>query len=77
MAVFTSLKDAFHIIGLSTLFSAVAMMCWTFYDISTQGYFIVGENCLLVRYFECGLVGFSVIYVLCLLLAYVKKKAGT
>jgi len=69
-----SLKDAFHILGISSLFSAVAMICWAFYDISTQGYFIIGENHLLVRYFECGLVGFSVIYVLYLLVAYVKKK---
>jgi len=72
-----SLKDAFHILGISTLFSAVAMMCWIFYDISTQGYFILGENHLLIRCLECGLVGFSVIYVLYLLVAYVKKSAGT
>jgi len=71
-----SLKDAFHILGISTLFSAVVMMCWTFYDISTQGYFIVGENHLPIRYFECGLVGFSLIYVLYLIAAYVKNKAA-
>ena len=74
MAMFASLKDAFHILGISTLFSAVAMMCWVFYDISTQGYFIVGESHLLIRYFECGLVGFSIIYVLYLLVAYIKQK---
>ncbi len=77
MGMFASLKDAFHILGISTLFSAVAMMCWTFYDISTQGYFILGESHVLIRCFECGLVGFSVIYVLYLLVAYIKKKAGT
>jgi hypothetical protein len=59
---------------ISSLLNAVTMMCWTFYDISTQGYFILGENRLVVRYFECGLVGFSVIYVLFLLVAFVKKK---
>jgi len=73
--MFASLKDAFHIVGISSLFSAVAMMCWTFYDISTQGYFILGESRVPIRFFECGLVGFSVIYVLYLLLAYIKKKA--
>lgn len=72
--MFATLKDAFHIIGISSLFSAVTMMCWTFYDISTQGYFILGENRLVIRYSECGLVGFSVIYVVYLLVAYVKKK---
>jgi hypothetical protein len=74
--MFTSLKDAFHIIGLSSLFSAVAMMCWIFYDISAQGYFILGESHALIRYCECGLVGFSVIYVVYLLVGYVKTKAG-
>jgi uncharacterized protein with PQ loop repeat len=73
--MFTTLKDAFHIVGLSSLVSAVGMMCWTFYDISTQGYFILGENRLVVRYSECGLVVFSAIYVLYLLVAFVKKKA--
>ena len=73
--MFANLKDAFHIVGISSLFSAVFMMCWTFYDISTQGYFILGETHLLVRCFEFGLVGFSVIYVLYLLVAFVKKKA--
>lgn len=72
--MFAGLKDAFHIVGISTLFSAVGMMCWTFYDISTQGYFILGENRLPIRVCECGLVGFSVIYVLYLLVAFVKKK---
>ena len=71
-----SSKDAFHILGISSMFSAVAMMCWAFYDISTQGCFIIGENHLLVRCFECGLVSFSVIYVLYLIVAYVKKKTG-
>ena len=75
--MFASLKDAFHIVGISSLFSAVAMMCWTFYDISTQGYFILGESHALIRYSECGLVGFSVIYMLFLLVAFVKKKTGT
>jgi len=75
--MFVTLKDAFHVVGLSSLFSAVSMMCWTFYDISTQGYFILGENRLVVRYFECGLVGFSVIYMLFLLVAFVKKKSAT
>ncbi|MGA3111072.1 MAG: hypothetical protein ABSE15_03465 [Candidatus Bathyarchaeia archaeon] len=74
--MFTNLKDAFHIVGIASLFSAVSMMCWTFYDISTQGYFILGENRLVVRYSECGLVAFSVIYVLYLVVAFVKKKAG-
>jgi len=73
--MFTTLKDAFHIVGLSSLFSAVCMMCWTFYDISTQGYFILGENRLVVRYCECGLVGFSAIYIIYLLVAFVKKKS--
>lgn len=72
--MFVNLKDAFHVLGISALFSAVTMMCWIFYDISTQGYFILGENHLLIRYSECGLVGFSVIYVVYLLVAYVKKK---
>jgi hypothetical protein len=76
MATFASLKDAFHILGISTLVGAVAMMCWAFFDISTQGYFILGENHLTIRYFECGLVGFSLIYVLYLLVAYIKKRAG-
>jgi len=73
--MFASLRDAFHIIGISSLFSAVAMMCWTFYDISTQGYFILGESRVLIRAFECGLVSFSVIYVLYLIVVFVKKKA--
>ena len=75
--MFATLKDAFHIVGISSLFSAVIMMCWTFYDISTQGYFILGENRLVIRYSECGLVAFSAIYVLYLLVTFVKKKAGT
>ena len=75
--MFVTLKDAFHIVGLSSLFSAVSMMCWTFYDIATQGYFILGENRLVVRYSECGLVGFSAIYMIYLLVTFVKKKAGT
>ena len=70
----TTLRDAFHVLGIATIFSAVAMMCWTFYDISTQGYFILGESRLVVRYFECGLVGFSVIYILFLLVTFIKKK---
>ena len=74
--VFAIVKDAFHIVGISSLFSAVVMMCWTFYDISTQGYFILGESRVLIRFFECGLVGFSVIYVLYLLVVFVKKKAA-
>ena len=69
------LKDAFHIVGISTLCSAVFMMCWTFYDIMTQGYFILGESRVLVRSCECGLVGFSVIYVVYLLVAFVRKKS--
>ena len=77
MAMFASLKDAFHILGISTLFSAVAMMCWAFYDISTQGYFMIGENRLPIRYFECVLIGFSVIYVSYLVVAYIKKKTET
>lgn len=72
--MFASLKDAFHIVGISSLFSAVFMMCWTFYDISTQGYFILGETHVLIRVTECGLVGFSVIYVVYLLVAFVNKK---
>jgi hypothetical protein len=75
--MYAKLKDAFHIIGISSLFSAVAMMCMTFYAISTQGYFILGENRLVIRYSECGLVGFSVIYVLYLLVAYIKLKTGS
>jgi hypothetical protein len=72
--MFASLKDAFHIVGISSLFSAVFMMCWTFYDISTQGYFILGETHVLIRVVECGLVGFSVIYVVYLLLTFINKK---
>ena len=74
--MFAWMKDAFHIVGISSVFSAVAMMCWTFYDISTQGYFILGESRVLIRTCECGLVAFSVIYVLYLLVAFVKKKAA-
>jgi len=77
MAMLANLRDAFHIAGISSLFSAVAMMCWAFYDISTQGYFIIGESHLLIRFFECGLVGFSLIYVLYLIVAYVKKESKT
>jgi len=73
--MFANLKDAFHIVGISSLFSAVFMMCWTFYDIMTQGYFILGESHLLIRCLECGLVGFSVIYVVYILVAFVQKKA--
>ena len=51
------------------------MMCWTFYDISTQGYFILGESRLAVLYFEWGLIGFSFIYVVYLLVVFVKGKA--
>ena len=76
VGMFATLKDAFHITGIASLLSAVAMMCWTFYAISTQGYFILAENRLIIRYSECGLVGFSVIYVSYLLVAYVKKKAA-
>jgi len=72
-----TLRDAFHVVGIASLFSAVCMMCWTFYDISTQGYFILGENRLVIRYSECGLIAFSAIYVLYLLVAFVKGKAGT
>ena len=61
---------------ISSLLNAVTMMCWTFYDISTQGYFILAENRLTIRYSECVLVGVSVIYVIYLLVAYIKKKAG-
>ena len=71
--MFASLKDAFHIIGISSLFSAVFMMCWIFYDISTQGYFILGETRVVVRSLELGLVGFSVIYVIYLLATFLKK----
>jgi len=74
--MFANLKDALHIVGISSLFSAVFMMCWTFFDISTQGYFILGESHALIRCFECGLVGFSVIYALYLIVAFVKKKAA-
>lgn len=69
-----TLKDAFHILGISSLVSAVLMMIWTFYDISTQGYFILGEVHPLIRFTECGLVGFSAIYVMYLLVTFVKKK---
>lgn len=77
MNISAYLKDAFHVVGISTLFSAVTMMCWIFYDISTQGYFILGENHMMTLSFEVCLVGFSVIYVSYLLIAYVKKKTGT
>ena len=50
------------------------MMSWIFYDISTQGYFILGENNLIIRYTEFGLVGFSFIYVFYLFAMFVKKK---
>ncbi len=72
--VSASLRDAFHILGISSLFGAVLMMCWTFYDISTRGYFILGETHLMIRCVECGLIGFSVIYVLYLLVTFVKRK---
>lgn len=72
--MFAGLKDAFHVVGISSLFSAVFMVAWTFYDISTQGYFILGEIHPIIRYLECGLVGFSIIYVLYLLITFVKKR---
>jgi hypothetical protein len=72
--LFAVLKDAFHILGISSLFSAAAIMCWVFYEISAQGYLIVCENNLLIRYSECVLVGFGVIYALYLLVAYVRSK---
>lgn len=74
LRVSAGLKDAFHVVGISSLFSAVLMVCWIFYDISTQGYFILGEIHPIIRYLECGLVAFSVIYVLYLLVTFVKKK---
>ena len=67
-------RDAFHIVGISTLMGSVLMMSWIFYDISTQGYFILGENNPLIRCTESGLVGFSVIYVFYLFAMFVKKK---
>ncbi len=67
-------RDAFHVVGISTLIGSVLMMSWIFYDISTQGYFILGENNLIIRYTEFGLVGFSFIYVFYLFAMFVKKK---
>ncbi len=72
--MFAALKDVFHVVGISSLFSAVLMMCWTFYDISTQGYFILGEVHPIIRFAEIGLIGFSIIYIGYLLVTFVKKK---
>jgi len=49
-------------------------MCWVFYDIMTQGYFILGESRLLVRCGECVLVGYSIIYVGYLLTSYLHNS---
>jgi hypothetical protein len=67
-------RDVFHIVGLSTLIASVFIMSWAFYNISSQGYFIMGENNLFIRYSECGLIGFSNIYAFYLLANYVRKK---
>jgi hypothetical protein len=72
--MFAGYRDAFHIVGISTLIGSVLMMSWIFYDISTQGYFIIGENNLIIRYMESGIVGFSVIYVFYLFAMFVKKN---
>jgi hypothetical protein len=71
--MFAGYRDAFHIVGISTLIGSVLMMSWIFYDISTQGYFIIGETNSIIRYTESGLVGFSVVYVFYLFAMFVKK----
>jgi hypothetical protein len=57
--------------------AAAVMMCWIFYEISTQGYFIVCENNLLIRYSECVLVGFGVIYAIHLDVAFVRRETSS
>jgi hypothetical protein len=54
----------FHLFGVLSLLGAVSVMVITFFFITVSGYCLTGEDNLAIRWFEVGVAGYSVVYML-------------
>lgn len=54
----------FHLLGVLSLLGAVSLMDITFFFITVQGYCLVVEDNLAIRWFEIGVAGYAVVYFL-------------